>query len=63
MTSVVCARVCVCRVVSVEQRTLALSLDWGLARLLGTVPGPLVFAAILDLSCVLWDVQCGETGQ
>lgn len=28
----------------------------------GTVPGPQLFGAVFDKSCILWQEQCGETG-
>ena len=47
------------------QRSLSLGLQTLLLRALGTVPGPIVYGAIIDQSCILWqgtewegDVSC-----
>ena len=34
-----------------------------LARLFGSIPGPIAFGAILDTACVIWEKDdCGENG-
>lgn len=43
-----------------SQRTLGLGLKWLIVRLLGTVPGPILFGAIIDNTCILWREKCGE---
>ncbi|XP_041479869.1 solute carrier organic anion transporter family member 4A1-like isoform X3 [Lytechinus variegatus] len=45
------------RVVSRSQRTYALGLQSLMFRLLGSVPGPVVFGALIDQSCLLWEHQ------
>lgn len=48
--------------VSDEQRALALGVQSAIFRLVGTIPGPLVFGAIIDTSCLLWQDECGSRG-
>ena len=31
-------------------------------RALGSIPGPLVFGALFDASCVYWQEECGDRG-
>ena len=52
----------ICRVVSDEQRSLALGVQSAIFRLVGTIPGPLVFGALFDSSCLLWQDECGCRG-
>lgn len=28
----------------------------------GSVPGPIAFGSVIDVSCLLWQDQCGEQG-
>ncbi|XP_064548833.1 solute carrier organic anion transporter family member 4A1 isoform X2 [Drosophila montana] len=46
------------RCVQDEQRSFALGLQWIKVRLLGTIPAPLIFGALIDESCVLWHESC-----
>ena len=32
------------------------------ARALGSIPGPLIFGALFDASCVYWQEECGDRG-
>ena len=48
--------------VSDEQRHLALGLQSAIYRIFGAVPGPLVFGAIIDLTCIKWQYECGRRG-
>ena len=43
------------RCVPVDQRSYAIALQWDLIRLLGTIPGPILFGHLIDKTCVLWD--------
>ncbi|XP_003386816.1 PREDICTED: solute carrier organic anion transporter family member 4A1-like [Amphimedon queenslandica] len=52
----------VIRVVSDEQRALALGLQSAMNRALGNVPGPLIFGVSFDASCILWEEECGRRG-
>lgn len=45
-------------VVDINQRTTALGLQSVFYRLLGTVPGPIVFGLLIDKSCMIWEDQC-----
>ncbi|EDW77984.2 uncharacterized protein Dwil_GK24772 [Drosophila willistoni] len=46
------------RCVQDEQRSFALGLQWIKVRLLGTIPAPLIFGALIDESCILWHESC-----
>ncbi|XP_017095879.3 solute carrier organic anion transporter family member 4A1 isoform X1 [Drosophila bipectinata] len=48
------------RCVQDEQRSFALGLQWIKVRLLGTIPAPLIFGALIDESCILWQEKCDE---
>lgn len=49
------------RCVKEDQRSLALGVQWVLVRLLGMIPGPVVFGAILDSACEQWNTPtCGQ---
>ncbi|XP_072453473.1 solute carrier organic anion transporter family member 4C1-like [Notamacropus eugenii] len=55
--------VAILRCVNDCQRSLALGVQFVLVRLLGTIPGPIVFGFAIDSSCTLWDInQCGIRG-
>jgi len=44
------------------QRSYALGHQMNLVRLLGAIPGPIVYGALLDSTCILWSSKCGEKG-
>ena len=50
------------RSVDPQQKSLALGLQTLIARGLGTVPGPIVFGYMIDLTCMLWsqDEDCSS---
>ncbi|XP_071854102.1 solute carrier organic anion transporter family member 4A1-like [Apostichopus japonicus] len=48
----------VLQVVAPSQRSTAMGLQSLLYRGLGTVPGPIVFGALIDKSCILWETEC-----
>lgn len=52
------------RCVADEQRSLALGVQSFLFRLLGNVPGPIVFGVIFDAACIFFrfDVPCMKQG-
>ncbi|XP_070533600.1 solute carrier organic anion transporter family member 4C1-like [Ptychodera flava] len=50
------------RTVPDSQRSYALGVASLLYRLLGGVPGPIIFGAIIDSSCLVWQETCGTTG-
>jgi len=41
---------------------LALGLQSAIWRTFGSIPGPLIFGAIFDVVCILWQDECGERG-
>lgn len=43
-----------------KQRTFALGIQWFVVRLMGTVPGPIMFGTVIDSSCLVWKEKCGE---
>lgn len=45
-----------------QQRPLALGLQSSIWRIFGAVPGPLLFGALFDLSCIVWQEECGRRG-
>ncbi|XP_055484376.1 solute carrier organic anion transporter family member 4C1 [Psammomys obesus] len=55
--------VSILRCVNQRQRSLALGVQFLLLRLLGTIPGPIIFGVIIDSTCSLWDInECGVKG-
>ena len=50
------------RCVADEQRTLALGLQSLLFRAVGSIPGPIVFGAIFDSTCLFWQFDCDRRG-
>ncbi|XP_049876668.1 solute carrier organic anion transporter family member 4A1 [Pectinophora gossypiella] len=50
------------RCVREDQRSFALGIQWIKVRLLGTIPAPLLFGFLIDLSCSLWGKSCDTTG-
>ncbi|XP_030322651.1 solute carrier organic anion transporter family member 4C1 isoform X2 [Calypte anna] len=55
--------VAILRCVPDKQRTFALGVQSVFLRLLGTIPGPILFGAAIDNSCTLWDInECHTTG-
>ncbi|XP_060792869.1 solute carrier organic anion transporter family member 4A1 [Neoarius graeffei] len=50
------------RCVPDSQRSFGLGIQWILVRTLGGIPGPIAFGSVIDISCLLWQEQCGERG-
>ncbi|XP_068103577.1 solute carrier organic anion transporter family member 4C1-like isoform X2 [Hyperolius riggenbachi] len=51
------------RCVPDKQRSFALGVQWSFIRLLGSIPGPIVFGVLLDTSCTLWNInECDVKG-
>ncbi|KAG0725993.1 Solute carrier organic anion transporter family member 4A1 [Chionoecetes opilio] len=50
------------RCVPDSHRSFALGLQWIVIRLLGTIPGPILFGVLFDHTCVLWQSTCGREG-
>jgi sodium-independent organic anion transporter len=49
------------RAVAPQHRSLAMGLQSGTFRLFGSIPGPIVFGAIIDSTCKLKQTYCGGT--
>ncbi|XP_038661113.1 solute carrier organic anion transporter family member 4C1-like [Scyliorhinus canicula] len=55
--------VAVLRCVPDNQRSFSLGIQWLFVRILGTIPGPILFGIVIDISCVLWNEDdCGRKG-
>ncbi|XP_068781994.1 solute carrier organic anion transporter family member 4C1-like [Struthio camelus] len=55
--------VAILRCVPDKQRSFALGVQSVFLRLLGTVPGPILFGVAIDNSCALWDInECKTKG-
>ncbi|XP_065312629.1 solute carrier organic anion transporter family member 4C1-like isoform X2 [Gordionus sp. m RMFG-2023] len=39
-----------------SENSLAMGIQWVFVRLLGSIPGPIIFGKIIDLNCLLWDI-------
>ncbi|XP_067885866.1 solute carrier organic anion transporter family member 4C1-like isoform X2 [Heterodontus francisci] len=53
----------VLRCVPDNQRSFSLGIQWVFVRLLGAIPGPILFGTVIDESCVLWNEDdCGGKG-
>lgn len=50
------------RCVAETQKSFALGIQWIMVRLLGTIPAPIIFGSLIDLSCVLWQDTCHKKG-
>ncbi|XP_036447883.1 solute carrier organic anion transporter family member 4A1 [Colossoma macropomum] len=50
------------RCVPDSQRSFGLGIQWIVVRTLGGIPGPIAFGSVIDISCLLWQEQCGEQG-
>ncbi|XP_033727222.1 solute carrier organic anion transporter family member 4A1-like [Pecten maximus] len=50
------------RCVPPDERSFALGIQWIIARCLGSIPGPILFGKLIDMSCVLWQRDCGQDG-
>ncbi|VDM58604.1 unnamed protein product [Angiostrongylus costaricensis] len=48
------------RVVPFDQRTLALGINWTFLRLLGFIPGGILFGMMIDTACLEWEESCGR---
>ncbi|OAF72102.1 hypothetical protein A3Q56_00097 [Intoshia linei] len=47
------------RCVPFSQRSLAIGFGWLIARIIGTIPGPIVFGKMIDFSCLI-ESDCGN---
>ncbi|NXF10219.1 SO4C1 protein, partial [Smithornis capensis] len=61
--SVTPTTVAILRCVPDKQRSFALGVQLVFLRLLGTIPGPILFGVAIDNSCTLWDIdECQTKG-
>ena len=54
--------ICQYRVVADDQRALSLALQTTVLRVIGAIPGRLIFGTLFDVSCVLWQTECDRQG-
>ncbi|XP_078252557.1 solute carrier organic anion transporter family member 4C1-like [Rhinoraja longicauda] len=51
------------RCVPSSQRSFSLGINWVFVRLLGAIPGPIIFGTVIDKSCIIWNEdECGNQG-
>lgn len=50
------------RSVPKTQESYALGHQMTLMRVLGAIPGPIVYGALIDQTCILWSSKCGKQG-
>nr|CAD7573863.1 unnamed protein product [Timema californicum] len=50
------------RCVEPRDKVLAQGLSLLLVSLFGFIPGPIIFGALVDSACLVWDASCGEKG-
>ena len=48
------------RSVREHERSMALGLQSVVIRLIGSIPGPVLFGYFIDRTCILWDKSCGK---
>nr|XP_022311407.1 solute carrier organic anion transporter family member 4A1-like isoform X2 [Crassostrea virginica] len=48
------------RCVPQHDSSLALGIQWIIARCLGSIPGPILFGKMIDLTCLLWQRKCDD---
>ena len=48
------------RAVREEERSLALGLQSIILRVVGSIPGPILFGVFMDKACSLWEQTCGN---
>ncbi|XP_078602162.1 solute carrier organic anion transporter family member 4A1-like isoform X1 [Branchiostoma floridae x Branchiostoma japonicum] len=50
------------RIVPGDLRSFALGVQWMITKVLGFIPGSLIFGYVIDLSCIQWEDNCGTRG-
>ncbi|XP_066286647.1 solute carrier organic anion transporter family member 4A1-like isoform X1 [Branchiostoma lanceolatum] len=50
------------RIVPGQLRSFALGIQLAITKLLGLIPGSLIFGQVIDLSCIQWEDKCGTRG-
>ncbi|XP_055998205.1 solute carrier organic anion transporter family member 4A1-like isoform X2 [Ostrea edulis] len=48
------------RCVPQHESSFALGIQWIIARCLGSIPGPILFGKMIDLTCLLWQIKCDD---
>ncbi|XP_061179184.1 solute carrier organic anion transporter family member 4A1-like isoform X1 [Saccostrea echinata] len=48
------------RCVPQHESSFALGIQWIIARCLGSIPGPILFGKMIDLTCLLWQSKCDD---
>ncbi|CAN8026950.1 unnamed protein product, partial [Ixodes persulcatus] len=43
-------------------KSTGIGINYVFIRLLGTIPGPILFGYLIDTSCLLWEDRCGRRG-
>ncbi|CAD5229482.1 unnamed protein product [Bursaphelenchus okinawaensis] len=61
-TTVVPGMLILLRSVPPEMRSVSLGLQGFLVSFFGTLPSPLLWGAVIDSTCLIWDQVCGERG-
>ena len=46
--------------VKVEEKSMAVGVQTIVARLVGGIPGPILYGYFIDNTCILWQSNCGE---
>ncbi|XP_019637013.1 PREDICTED: solute carrier organic anion transporter family member 4A1-like [Branchiostoma belcheri] len=50
------------RLVPPKLRSFGLGMQWTLMRIIGMIPGPIVYGRAMDNACVQWQTSCGQRG-
>ena len=50
------------RCIPQSQRAFGLGVKWVFIRFMGSVPGPIIFGALFDSTCMLWQDKCDTKG-
>ena len=58
----ICLLIAITRCVPDNQRTYALGLQWLFLCVFGSMPGPVLFGAFIDKTCILWEETCSGKG-
>lgn len=63
---VICVCLCITsallRCVEEQDKALGLGLIAAVSGLLGFLPNPIIYGALIDSSCLVWESSCGHTG-
>ncbi|CAJ0577134.1 unnamed protein product, partial [Mesorhabditis spiculigera] len=59
---VVPAMLIILRSVAPEHRSVSLGINGFVVSLFATLPSPVMWGKLIDMSCIAWSTKCGETG-